>query len=99
MAATVAAEPAGASVVMISHGICPRIEQQDAGSLEVSCVPSHYMKTMPPGCGGDQAVGTWDGLAGFLRCGRKFSPDAADFKVNGEKPIGVVAFQCLKPRL
>src|SRR5579863_602824 len=99
VAATIAAERAELGMVMTSHWIFPRIEEQHAGSVEVRCVAGHNMKTMPPGCGGDQAVGTGDGLAGFLGNGGKFSPDAAGFKIDGEEPVGVMAFQGLKPRL
>jgi len=54
---------------------------------------------MAPGGGGNQAITGRQSPAHFLRGRREFSPDAAGLKINGEKLVGIMAFQGLQPNL
>ena len=54
---------------------------------------------MPPQSGGNESVAGWYGAA-CLPGGRgQFSPNSADFEIDGEQPVSVIAFQCLEPGL
>jgi hypothetical protein len=82
-----------------ARSVCPRVKEQNPCGLEIRGVPGHDTEAVAQGGGSDQSVRGVYGSPRFFGGGCEFSPDAARFEIDGEEPIGVVAFEGLQPVL
>jgi len=82
-----------------ARSVCPRVKEQNPCGLEIRGVPGHDAEAVAKGGGSDESVRGVYGSPRFLGGGCEFSPDAARFEIDGEEPIGVVAFEGLQPVL
>ena len=77
--------------------IRPWIDDRDASGLEISGIAGHEVQAVSPRGGGDQTVGRRYDPVGLLGRRGQLAPQAAGFEVDGEEPVGVVAFESLQP--